>query len=358
MIQQTNSTKKNFEDYDVAVGCGENSTLPMSEVIADLKARRDNVLNGGINCIPWPFERFRNEIPGIEQEQYVVVTAGTKCGKCFGKGTRIRMADNSIKNIEDIRVGDYVMSPNNEKPKLVESLGSGREQMYRITSEMHNDLIVNESHIMYLYSVRKKKYFTMTLGELLKIQSSRSKYQFRHDYRMVMSDECELFQTPTLPLEPYFYGLWLGDGDTDSQAITTPNTQIVDYLTDYAKRLGYRLTKYDYGKRCPRYSINNLNHKIKGFKALVREVTGFQKEHINHDYLNASIEDRYELLAGIIDTDGYLSKSQKCYRITLQYRTCIEDIRQLANSLGIATTIRNRYNHKYVNFSTNCTINV
>ena len=88
MIQGTNTSNsffgdivKNVDDVDIAIGCGENQNLSMSDVIKDLRERKRNVENGGINCIPFPFKRFRNEIPGIEQEQYVVITAPTKGGK-------------------------------------------------------------------------------------------------------------------------------------------------------------------------------------------------------------------------------------------------------------------------------------
>lgn len=47
----------------------------------DIEERRNTVMQGGINCIPWPFPRFRLEVPGIEQEQYVVITANEKVGK-------------------------------------------------------------------------------------------------------------------------------------------------------------------------------------------------------------------------------------------------------------------------------------
>jgi len=43
--------------------------------------RRDKVLNGGINCIPAPFPRLREEFPGIEQGKYFVVTGATKSSK-------------------------------------------------------------------------------------------------------------------------------------------------------------------------------------------------------------------------------------------------------------------------------------
>lgn len=53
----------------------------VSRVIQNLEKRRDNIINGNINSIPSPFKRFSNDFVGIEQEQYVVVTAPTKGSK-------------------------------------------------------------------------------------------------------------------------------------------------------------------------------------------------------------------------------------------------------------------------------------
>lgn len=347
MIEQANSTQKyDFDNYVFPDGNAHAQTS--NEVIEDLVRRRDNILNGGINCLPLPFPRFQDEWPGIEQEQYIVFTASTKVGKCFGKGTRIRMADNTVKNIEDIRVGDWVMSPGLEAPKQVLSLGHGKEQMYRVSSEMHKDLIVNESHIMYLYNPRTKTYFTATIAELLALQQTQPLFYFKHSNKMVMSDECDFGLDINLPLEPYFYGLWLGDGDTDSPVITTSDASIKEYLENYAEQLGMTVIKYKSGNtRSPRYSIRRTSNKNIGFKSLVESVTCFQKEHINPDYLNASIQDRYELLAGIIDTNGHLNSHKTGYQITMQYLSCIRDIQQVAHSLGLVTTIREKYNKQY-----------
>ena len=82
MIDQTNSNKTDFDNYSApAVGCGQNNQISMDAVIEDLKERKRTVLNGGINCIPLPFKRFQAEIPGLEQEQYIILTASTKAGK-------------------------------------------------------------------------------------------------------------------------------------------------------------------------------------------------------------------------------------------------------------------------------------
>lgn len=53
----------------------------IDRVIDNLEKRRENILTGNINSIPSPFKRFRNDFIGIEQGQYVVVTAPTKGSK-------------------------------------------------------------------------------------------------------------------------------------------------------------------------------------------------------------------------------------------------------------------------------------
>lgn len=52
-----------------------------NQIISFLKKRRDRILNGEINCIPLPFQRFQNELPGIEQGIYYLVSGATKSGK-------------------------------------------------------------------------------------------------------------------------------------------------------------------------------------------------------------------------------------------------------------------------------------
>ena len=53
----------------------------IERVIKGLEERRNNIINGNINSIPSPFKRFSNDFVGIEQGQYVVVTAPTKGSK-------------------------------------------------------------------------------------------------------------------------------------------------------------------------------------------------------------------------------------------------------------------------------------
>lgn len=52
-----------------------------SRVLQIIKERRDRIIRGLINCIPFPFPRFRVWFPGIERARYYLVTANQKVGK-------------------------------------------------------------------------------------------------------------------------------------------------------------------------------------------------------------------------------------------------------------------------------------
>lgn len=53
----------------------------IERVIESLKNRRNRILNGEINCIPFPFSRFSRDLPGIEKDKYYLVSGSTKAGK-------------------------------------------------------------------------------------------------------------------------------------------------------------------------------------------------------------------------------------------------------------------------------------
>jgi|TARA_R110002020_G_scaffold329140_1_gene545026 hypothetical protein len=57
----------------------ENSLF--NRVYDDLIERRERILSGKINCLPWGLPRFENEIPGIEQGKYYLITANSKVGR-------------------------------------------------------------------------------------------------------------------------------------------------------------------------------------------------------------------------------------------------------------------------------------
>ena len=49
--------------------------------LAHYRDRQQRARSGLFNCIPWPFRRFRNYLPGTEKGKYIIVTANQKVGK-------------------------------------------------------------------------------------------------------------------------------------------------------------------------------------------------------------------------------------------------------------------------------------
>ena len=50
-------------------------------IIESLEESRNNILNGNVNCIPIPFERYREDFPGIRKKFYYLVSGATKSSK-------------------------------------------------------------------------------------------------------------------------------------------------------------------------------------------------------------------------------------------------------------------------------------
>jgi hypothetical protein len=57
----------------------ENSLF--QRVYKNLENRRQRLITGKVNCIPWGFPRFEEESPGIEKGKYFLMSANQKVGK-------------------------------------------------------------------------------------------------------------------------------------------------------------------------------------------------------------------------------------------------------------------------------------
>lgn len=69
--------------------------------------------------------------------------------ECFGKGTKVIMSDYTIKNIEDIQVGDFVLGLDGT-PQEVMHTTQGIDDLYQIHQKRGIDYVVNSKHKLYL----------------------------------------------------------------------------------------------------------------------------------------------------------------------------------------------------------------
>lgn len=310
----------------------------------------------------WSVKKFWEEMDeeiyeGFSEEEIEVLKKAVhlegnlrQMGVCFGAGTPIRMFDSTVKNVEDIEVGDRLMG-HDSTPRTVLSLANGREEMFKVHQDRAMNYVVNRSHILSLR--RGANYCSEKRGEITNITVhdylSRSKgwkvgmFGYKKPVEYLSAHQ---------PIEPYFLGLWLGDGHSSSSAIFNIDKEIPAYLKEYAKRRGLgeyvkECSQGIEGKVCPKYHLTagNLGSNDKKTSTLtgqLRTIGVLNNKHIPDGYLISDREQRLHLLAGLIDSDGYKNKGNGPYEITLRNKILIEDIKSLCDSLGYATTLTER----------------
>ncbi len=308
----------------------------LQKQLEELKKRED-----GLTGVPTGFTDLDRLTSGWQPSDLVIVAARPGMGKCLGKGTKVLMHDGSLKKVEDVKIGDLLMGDDSH-PRRVLSLARGREMMYWVRQNKGIDYRVNESHILSLKKSREEG--KGARGEVLDIsvrEFLQQSKKFRSNYKgyKVPVD----FPEKEVPLPPYFLGIWLGDGTTDKNEISTQDEEIVTYLAEYAKTLGLQLKSYaESPDKCPRYSISGGYTGNKGYslKVALRDIGVLGNKHIPANYLTNSTEKRLELLAGLIDSDGHYLTQSNGYSITLKNEGLIRDIKFLCDTLGFRTTLK------------------
>lgn len=179
---------------------------------------------------------------------------------CHAKGHPILMGDGTMKHVEDIEVGDYVMSPNG--PVKVINLHRGRERMFRVMARMgasrcnsvaQDSFVVNEHHLLHLSMVTARyradrsstlnrqmelkgvnklfEYRDITVGDIWRERMVAKKSRGKRSYdlyvggqRLVYSGYDDPMDPVEPPFDPYFLGVYASAGSRAMPAPVSPRT--------------------------------------------------------------------------------------------------------------------------------------
>ena len=250
---------------------------------------------------------------------------------CLAYGTKILMFDGSYKEVQDVVVGDKLMGIDST-PRTVLELKRGREQMYWIHQNRGMSYRVNESHILSTKH-HKKGLVNQTVLEYLSHKTSA------RDYKGYKANLIE-FPEKELKIDPYFLGLWLGDGTTSEfPNITNDDIEIEQYLKENFIIKG--TWKRENSRTCKTYNLykEGISEEFKKYFNLTN-ISKLKEKFIPKDFLINSSENRKKLLAGLIDTDGYLDVRTKEYEIITKHEQLAKDITFLIRSLGFYVNCR------------------
>lgn len=143
-----------------------------------------------------------------------------------------------------------------------------------------------------------------------------------------------------LPIAPYAFGCWLGDGSSSSAGLTCADDEILEHLADVgepAVRCGYKSDPY----ACT-WAGTKAGPRAGKFVTRLRALGVLRDKHIPDRYARAGDKQRLDLLQGLMDTDG------SAYRLPSGYTQCeytstnerlAEDVLSLARSLGIRASL-------------------
>ena len=284
-----------------------------------------------------------NEMPpqSVDDKNGVKIVVIGKPG-CFSPGTEVLMFDGSIKKVEDIGIGDKVMGDDGQTPRTVQKLYHDEDQMYEIVNGRGGEnYSVNSRHPLVLVASRDhgKKYKKGHIVEISVEEYIKQNEAWKHTFKTYRSSGVKYWKDNDLKIDPYFLGVWLGDGTSSTLNITNVDNEILEYCKSYAEKLNLNWNKLS-AKYA--YSITS-NEETKGKNVLLNSFHHydlFKNKHIPNDYKTSSEETRLKLLAGMIDTDGWYDKKGKYYEISQNNETLSKDIVFVSRSLGISTTIK------------------
>lgn len=263
----------------------------------------------------------------------IAIAGGTGC---HGAGTPILMWDGSVKNVEDVEVGDQVMGPDSQ-PRHVMSLCRGRQPLYRILPKKGDPWTANLDHILHLVSTpRYAGQQIRTCNVSLRDYFGWSKKR-KHLHKLV-SVPVEFPPVP-LPIAPYDMGVLLGDGSLQSTvAISKPDPEIQAVAHALGSEFGLKVTAYGTGtsvslrltgERLGRWKTHPLIQVL----AQLHLRVACEDKFIPLLYQRAAREQRLALLAGLLDTDGHCSTGG--YDFISKSFQLATDLTTVARSIGL-----------------------
>lgn len=254
----------------------------------------------------------------------------------------------------DLEVGDYVYNRLGKPVKVTGVYPQGLQRQYRVTLRNGASVICNDEHLWtYKHGSGNggKQWKTTELKNLIEKGISRIDKTGRtvHKFKVPTNQAVE-----SKPIDyrthPYLVGAFIGNGCLREKALGLSSDD--KFVDDKVRELLrspqciYKKSGYTVSFRLPEDSDKDssfLNYQTKDVFGHIPEI--YQKKSheksIPSIYKKGSIDQRWDLIHGLFDTDGSIDKSGTRYKI--RYDTTspqlAEDIREVLASLGFMSTI-------------------
>ncbi|MCB0252130.1 MAG: hypothetical protein KDI55_00190 [Anaerolineae bacterium] len=260
-----------------------------------------------------------------------LIQAPTGFGKCLGIGTPVIRFDGRVVPVEDVHVGENLMGPDG-LPRLVLSRCRSSGDLFRIVPTKGDPWVCNDVHVLTLVETMSGKVVDIALNEYLTKSAS-----FKNTHKLFQPIDGIDFQGgEDPPIDPYWLGLWIGDGSKrlNCVGVTKADREVADACVSMASSMGMAIrVETSGGTRCPTHILTTPRGSPNPLMQMLRRMFGIHCERFPHSVSTASRVYRQEVLAGIIDMDGYVSKG--CVEIIQKHKVIADGIAFIARSLGL-----------------------
>lgn len=253
----------------------------------------------------------------------------------------------------DLKVGDYVYNRLGKPVKVTGVYPQGLQREYRVTFRNGASVICNDEHLWtYKHGSGNggKHWKTTELKNLIDKGISHVDKRGRtvHKFK-VPTNKALKSKAIRYKMHPYLVGAFIGNGALTETALTlSSNDNFIDNKVKdllESPELKYEGMTYSVHFRLPesqRYA-NRLNYQTKDIFGHLPEI--YQKKSheksIPSIYKQGSIEQRWDLIQGLFDTDGSIDKSGTRYKVRYDTTSLqlAKDIKEVLASLGFMSTI-------------------
>jgi predicted phage terminase large subunit-like protein len=273
----------------------------------------------------------------------LIIQAPPQHGKQIADDTPVLTATRGWTVHGALRVGDQVFGPDGV-PAAVVAVGPTAPQDCEVEFTDGTVIRCHERHEWTVFDRSGgKRWRTIETLDIERVRAyhgprgqrgSRARFQLPPRASLQMPDAA-------LPVEPYTLGAWLGDGSAGKSVIThaASDQAVVAAVGQHYPQsaqsaqwahptTGVLTTSFGGGPNRPGALTIGL-----------RESGVLRNKHIPGAYLTASVRQRLELLAGLIDTDGYVFQLDQRVCFSTCEPALASDVAALVRTLGWRATV-------------------
>ena len=303
----------------------------------------------------FPFSQINYLLNGGCFDRVTLIVSGTDNGKAQPLYSKVQTPYGE-KEMGDIKVGDIICGVDGKSQKVLGVYPQGQKEVYRVwTSDNFYTDCVGE-HLWTVLDCFNNNTKIITTEEIIKgIKSAKHK-----GYRYALPKyEAIEYAEKNFVCDPYIMGIYLGDGcSTERQfSISSKDNEIINEVSRILKSKSRRRSDNNFTYNFYKFGNNKSRSNVKFWltKELIPEELlnkKSQDKFIPIEYFYGSKEQRLNLLKGLMDTDGCVSKAKNRNSINTMFYTNSEqlarDVCRLVFSLGYIANYRLEKRHNRI----------